>query len=117
VQTKERAAVNADDAIYDVATRDIQAFIDEYKESPLAVWNGPLGYLEEGYVEATYALALLLQSRETESIVGGGNTVDALRAGGYDARMDFCSTGGGAMIQFLTHRSLVALEALHHKRG
>lgn len=113
VKVKDISQITADDAIYDVAVEDITSFMSTQKDAKLVVWNGPLGYLEAGYAQGTYALAHCLHHHAHEAIVGGGNTVDALRDGDVYAGIDFLSTGGGAMIHFLTEHSLPALEALH----
>ncbi|MFW0871305.1 MAG: phosphoglycerate kinase [Patescibacteria group bacterium] len=113
VRTKDISLVAPDDAIYDIATEDITNFIDARIDAPLLVWNGPLGYLEGGYKQGTIALAEKIKEISGESIVGGGNTIDLLREHNLDQHIDFLSTGGGAMIHYLTHKSLPALYALH----
>ena len=77
------------------------------------MWNGPLGYYEGGYTEGTKRLLELVSQSSAQSVIGGGNTVDAARDLGYEEQVSFLSTGGGAMIDFLTNGTLPALEKLH----
>ena len=111
-QAKHINEVEPDDYIYDIAPEGLIELEPLIAQSRLVVWNGPLGYYEGGYTEGTKRLLELLATSDTQSIVGGGNTVDAARDLGYEDQLSFLSTGGGAMIDFLTNGSLPALEQL-----
>lgn len=112
-EIKHITEVTDGDYIYDIAPEGLVELEPIIEQSNLVVWNGPLGYYEGGYTEGTARLLDLVTSTNTQSIIGGGNTVDAARDLGYEEEVSFLSTGGGAMIDFLTNGSLPALEQLH----
>lgn len=112
-EVKHISEVGDEDYIHDIAPEGLVDLEPAIEQSQLVVWNGPLGYYEGGYAEGTKRLLELITAVNTQSIIGGGNTVDAARDLGYEERVSFLSTGGGAMIEYLTQGSLPALEKLH----
>ncbi len=80
------------------------------------LWNGPLGKYEQGFVDATNALACTIAASHAHSVVGGGNTVAAIESLGIFPHFSFVSTGGGAMLDFLAHGTLPGIEALDSYR-
>ncbi len=76
------------------------------------LWNGPLGKYEDGYSEGTDAFARAAAISRAHSVLGGGDTVAAVEKLGLLPKFSFVSTGGGAMIDFLTHGTLPGIEAL-----
>lgn len=82
------------------------------REASVVLWNGPMGIYEEGFEEWTIQLAKLVAEKGTHSIVGGGDTVTAIADAGVVDRYSFISTGGGAMLDFLTHGTLPGIAAL-----
>ncbi|KKW37351.1 MAG: hypothetical protein UY86_C0010G0039 [Candidatus Adlerbacteria bacterium GW2011_GWB1_54_7] len=97
-------------------------------EAPFVLWNGPMGIYEEGYRAGTDALAVALIKGGARAIVGGGDTLAALRSiqdstlkqGSSRPDLDeieksgriFFSMGGGAMLKYLAEGTLPGLEAL-----
>ncbi len=110
---KHISEVEEDDYIYDIAPEGLLDLEETISKAGLVVWNGPLGYYEGGYSEGTERLLELVASSRTQSIVGGGNTVEVARNLGFEQDISFLSTGGGAMINFLSERTLPALDVLH----
>jgi phosphoglycerate kinase len=80
--------------------------------SALIVWNGPLGKYEDGYKKYTLKLAEILAGSGKETILGGGDTLAAIKELGLYDKFTFVSTGGGAMLDFLATGTLPGLEAL-----
>lgn len=76
------------------------------------LWNGPLGNYENGFVDATDALARAIASSGANSIVGGGDTIASIGKLGLMHKFSFVSTGGGAMLEFLAKGSLPGIDAL-----
>ncbi|MHB8710278.1 MAG: phosphoglycerate kinase [Minisyncoccota bacterium] len=76
------------------------------------LWNGPLGNYENGFVDATDALARAVASSRAYSIVGGGDTIASIESLGLLAQFSFVSTGGGAMLEFLAKGTLPGIIAL-----
>jgi phosphoglycerate kinase len=81
------------------------------------LWNGPLGNYENGFVDATNALARAVAASGAHSVVGGGDTVASIQNLGLLPQFSFVSTGGGAMLDFLAKGTLIGIEALEHYRS
>ncbi len=112
-KTKHISEVLSTDAIVDIAPEGLIDLEKDLAEADFIVWNGPLGYYEGGYTQGTNRmLELIALNTFATSLVGGGNTVDAVRDADREQDMTFLSTGGGAMIEFLTHGTLPALDVL-----
>lgn len=110
-------AIPADQAMFDLGPSTAAAYAALIDESQTIVWNGPLGMYEApAFSAASVRIAEALRSaaaRGATVIVGGGDTIDfhtkySLDMSGYT----FVSTGGGAMLEFLSGEQLPALEAL-----
>ncbi len=82
------------------------------KKSKFIVWNGPLGYLEKGHTGGTKLLISILSKVKVPVIIGGGDTLACLPAGKKLPKNIFVSTGGGAMLEYLVHKTLPGIEAL-----
>ncbi len=100
------------EAIVDIGPNTAHAWGEEVKKAPFILWNGPMGMYEEGHTNGTDALAQALASSTTAAVVGGGDTVAAISKYSFDPSRVFLSTGGGAMLEFLTTGTLVGIEAL-----
>src|SRR3989344_7700129 len=86
------------------------------RSSQLVLWNGPLGSYERGYRTATLQLAKLIAESGRESIIGGGDTLAAVKELNLFDKFSFVSTGGGAMLEFLATGTLPGIEALSKKQ-
>ena len=102
--------------ILDIGPKTILAFAGELKKAKTIVWNGPLGYFEKKpFDTGTMSLARLIggmSSGRCFGVVGGGETVNAVREAHQENYIDHLSTGGGAMLEFLAGDKLPGLEAL-----
>jgi len=76
------------------------------------LWNGPLGNYENGFIDATDALAFAIAKSSAHSIVGGGDTVASIESLSLLPEFSFVSTGGGAMLDFIALGTLPGIEAL-----
>lgn len=104
--------VSANEAILDNGPKTIELLGELVKKAKTILWNGPLGNYEKGFTEATEALAVLIAQSKAHSIVGGGDTIAAIEKLGLDEHISFISTGGGAMLDFLSNGSLPGIDAL-----
>jgi len=112
-QVKHIAEVSETESIVDIAPEGLVDLEEAMAQAQFIVWNGPLGYYEGGYTAGTNRmLELIAINTFATSLVGGGNTVDAVRDAKRESDVSFLSTGGGAMIQFLTDKTLPALDVL-----
>lgn len=104
--------VRADERIVDVGPVTAAAWAQMVQDAPFVLWNGPLGVYEEGYATASDLIARAVSHSEGRAVVGGGDTEAALGKYSLDPMRVFVSTGGGAMLKFLTEGTLPGIEAL-----
>ncbi len=108
--------VGKQEMILDVGPKTILMYAEELKAAKTIVWNGPLGYFEaKPFRTATMALARVIggvAGRKAYAVVGGGETVDAVRQSHQFENIDHVSTGGGAMLEYLAGKKLPGIEAL-----
>ena len=77
------------------------------------VWNGPVGVFEfDAFAAGTRCLAEAIAASPAYSIAGGGDTLAAIARFGVGERIDYISTGGGAVLEVLEGRELPAVAAL-----
>jgi phosphoglycerate kinase len=105
----------------DIGPKTAAFFSDEIARARTVVWNGPMGVFEvEPFSWGTIAIARALAavtSTGVTSIVGGGDSMAALRKSGLADRITHVSTGGGASLEFLAGRKLPGVMALTDKVG
>lgn len=111
-KVKKPQEVEHNERILD-AGPETSALLDKIiRRSKFVLWNGPLGFYEEGYTTATHTLAQMLAGNRNQTIVGGGDTLAAIQELNLEDKFTFVSTGGGAMLQFLASGTLPGIEAL-----
>ncbi|OHB17434.1 MAG: hypothetical protein A2749_01430 [Parcubacteria group bacterium RIFCSPHIGHO2_01_FULL_45_26] len=98
--------------VVDVGPRSLEFIQEAVANASAVIWNGPLGKFEVGYRETTEKLAEAIAYSKAESVVGGGDSVAAIRKLDLLDKFTFVSTGGGAMLDFLTHGTLPGIEAI-----
>lgn len=102
----------------DVGPESIATIREILRQSPLVLWNGPLGVFEFPKFEAgtkavAETLAELTEQGKTRSILGGGDTVAAIEQFNIDPkRYTHVSTGGGASLEFLEGKALPGIAIL-----
>lgn len=104
--------VPADEAILDDGPKSAQMIGDLVRDAKAVLWNGPLGNYENGFIDATDALAAAIAASGAHSVIGGGDTVAAIDKLGLNSRFSFISTGGGAMLDFLAKGTLPGIQIL-----
>ena len=111
---KSLTEVNKTDTIFDIGPETIALFSGYIKTAQTIVWNGPLGKFEEAsYKHGTLAIATAVAARSTGKaygLVGGGETVEALKQTKMEAYVDFVSTAGGAMLAYLGGNKMPGLK-------
>lgn len=107
--------IKSEEMILDADPESLGKIKNQILESKMIVWNGPLGLYEEGFAEGTKELAKLIAESDGYSVVGGGDTVSAIESLGLIDSFSFISTGGGAMLQYLTDGTLVGIDSLKRK--
>lgn len=96
----------------DITEHSAQNFVQVIKNSKTVVWNGPMGLFEECFDLGTREIAKAIASSGAYTIVGGGDTVTFLKNEGLLDKFSFVSTGGGAMLEFLSGEQLPGISVL-----
>jgi len=104
--------IGEDETIVDIGPQTVAAMEDKINKAEMVVWNGPLGWYEKGYTDATDRLANSLAHADAQTILGGGDTAAVILDDHSPDDFSFVSTAGGAMIQFLANETLPGIEAL-----
>jgi phosphoglycerate kinase len=104
----------------DIGQKSIEKFSKIIKSAKTIVWNGPLGIFEidefsKGTIEIANIVAEATDSGAI-SIVGGGDSIAAVKKAGVDKRISHISTGGGASLEFLEGKELPGIAALPDKK-
>lgn len=103
----------------DAGPKSIEKFAEVVKSAKTIVWNGPLGIFEvEEFSKGTVEIAKLVATATDNgaiSVVGGGDSVSAVKKAGVDKRISHVSTGGGASLEFLEGKDLPGIAALPTK--
>ncbi len=100
----------------DIGPRTIARYRDEIARAQTVVWNGPLGKCEDApYSRGTRAIALALASSKGVTIVGGGETAEAVEEFGLADKMTHVSTGGGAFLEYVEGTPFPALAQIEDK--
>ncbi len=107
----------ADWMALDIGPKTIDLFSDEIIGAKTIVWNGPMGVFEmPAFAAGTMNIAQAVADNGTAiSIVGGGDSVAAVKQAGVASRITHISTGGGASLEFLEGKKLPGVEALSEK--
>lgn len=100
----------------DSGTKTAEKFAEVIANSKTILWNGPLGVFEmENFAKGTIQLGnAIIKATENGafSLVGGGDSVAAVKQFGFADKVSYVSTGGGAMLEMLEGRTLPGIEAI-----
>lgn len=100
----------------DVGPKTLEQFNNVIMGSKIILWNGPLGVFEmEKFAAGTITLGNFIADATevgTFSLVGGGDSVAAVKQFGLESKMSYVSTGGGAMLEMLEGKTLPGIAAI-----
>jgi phosphoglycerate kinase len=97
----------------DISDESIKMFEEKIMQAKTVLWNGPFGKFEdEEYAKGTLAIADAIIKSGAYSVVGGGETVEFITKQSMIDKFSHVSTGGGAMLSFLSGDALPGIEAL-----
>ena len=106
-------AIPADWAAFDVGPKTLEMFARMTKDARTIFWNGPMGVFETKPFDAgTLGVAKILAACSGFTVVGGGESVEAVVAAGLAGSISHVSTGGGASLDLVAGEALPGVEAL-----
>ena len=104
-------SVSSSDKIFDINLSSNMSEI--LKSSKTILWNGPIGVFEkEPFQKGTHQLATTIAKSKAFSLAGGGETIAAINKFINKDEVSYCSTGGGAFLEYMEGKILPSIEAL-----
>jgi len=111
--------IKKDHSVFDIGPKSISLFSTYIRNASTIIWNGPLGYFEnEKFKHGSVSIGRSIASRskgKAFAVIGGGETVEAARMTKMMDYIDWVSTGGGAMLSYLSEEDMPGLEGLVRK--
>ncbi|MDD4409800.1 MAG: phosphoglycerate kinase [Candidatus Pacebacteria bacterium] len=102
-----------DESIFDIGPETIEKFKDIIKEAGTIIWNGPMGYSEvPAFENGTREILKAVAENKGFSILGGGETAETVSKFASEDQFEHISTGGGAMLDFISGESLPGIKIL-----
>lgn len=102
----------------DIGPQTIEQYAEAISRAGMVVWNGPMGKFEdEPFSKGTRAVAEAMARSSAVTVVGGGETAEAVEAFGLDEKMTHVSTGGGAFLEYIEGTPFKALSVLDEASG
>ncbi|MDD2498810.1 MAG: phosphoglycerate kinase [Desulfitobacteriaceae bacterium] len=115
-RTVMKDEVLADWSALDIGPATVAQFKEKINGAKTIVWNGPMGVFEmEAFASGTKEIARAVAASQAVSIVGGGDSVAAVKKTGVAEKISHISTGGGASLEFLEGKVLPGVAALQDK--
>lgn len=101
----------------DIGPESVKLFAAEIANAKTVIWNGPMGVFEiKECAKGTFAIAeAIAANKNCKSIIGGGDSVKAVKKAGVADKVTFISTGGGASLELLEGKVLPGVAALAEK--
>ena len=100
----------------DIGYNTVKLFKQYLQKSKTIIWNGPMGVFEQdAFAVGTNALARAVAESEAYSVVGGGDSVAAVKKSGMADKINHISTGGGASLEFMEGRVLPGLAIIEER--
>jgi phosphoglycerate kinase len=97
----------------DIGSVTIKTYLKELDSCRTVLWNGPMGVFENpNYSKGTFAIANYLAESNAVVVVGGGDSVSAVKKAGIADKINHISTGGGASLEYIEFGSLPGVEVL-----
>lgn len=97
----------------DIGTKTIEKFKEKILKAKTIFWNGPMGVFEwENFAHGTREIALSVAESKAYSVVGGGETVSAIKKYNLQSEISHISSGGGASLEFIEGKKLPGIEVL-----
>ena len=100
----------------DIGPKTLAMYAAKIKSAATVIWNGPVGWFEKPAFNAgTRGIAEAMATSGAVTVVGGGETAEAVEQFGYDAKMTHVSTGGGAFLAYVEGKKFQSLAQIDEK--
>ena len=114
---RDQTKIKNNDIILDIGTETLKKINMIINNSKTVMWNGPAGYFEnKSFAKGTISIAQMIANntlnKSLTSIVGGGDTISAIKNSGLKVNFTHLSTAGGAFLEFLEGKNLPGIEVL-----
>jgi phosphoglycerate kinase len=97
----------------DIGPKTVEAYSKALSDAKTVVWNGPMGVFEiDAFAKGTMGVAQAVAQVKGTTIVGGGDSISAIKKSGVSERITHISTGGGASLEFLGGQTLPGVAVL-----
>ena len=97
----------------DIGPKTVEAYSAALGDAKTVVWNGPMGVFEiDAFAKGTMGVAQAVARVNGTTIVGGGDSIAAIKKSGVSDRITHISTGGGASLEFLGGQTLPGVAVL-----
>jgi phosphoglycerate kinase len=94
----------------DIGPKTLAGYADKISSAGTVIWNGPVGWFEQpAFSVGTKGIAKAMAEAKAVTIVGGGETAEAVEQFGYDDKMTHVSTGGGAFLAYVEGKKFASL--------
>ena len=101
----------------DIGPETVAIYSEMLHRARTIVWNGPIGVFEvPRFAKGTIGIAKAVAASKGMTVVGGGETAEAVRNAGVERRITHISTGGGASLEYLEGKKLPGIDALERNR-
>jgi phosphoglycerate kinase len=97
----------------DIGPKTLALYSERIEKSATVIWNGPVGWFEQpAFSKGTRGVAQAMADSGAVTVVGGGETAEAVEEFGYDSRMTHVSTGGGAFLAYVEGKTFESLKQI-----
>jgi len=116
VRESALAGIKKNELLLDIGPETINIFSRIIETAGTVIWAGPLGFFENpSFEKGTKEVArAIINNHQAFKVVGGGETIEFINKIGLAEKFNHVSTGGGAMLEFLSGEKLPGIEALEH---
>jgi phosphoglycerate kinase len=100
----------------DIGPKTLSLYADKIRQAGTVIWNGPVGWFEKpAFSKGTRGVAEAMAGSGAVTVVGGGETAEAVEQFGLDAKMTHVSTGGGAFLAYVEGKKFASLAQIDDK--
>ncbi len=100
----------------DIGKQTIKQYSKAIRKARTVIWNGPMGVFEnDAFSDGTYKIAKAVAKCKGVTIVGGGDSVNAIKNMGFEKKISHISTGGGASLKLFEGKILPGVDVIENK--